>query len=80
LLLILSQIHDYFICLIKYSRATSCVNRLSDEKTNVSKIISVLFFRVLMYLEKQSVADIGLPEFHTSLYLAWTVSPDTSVP
>jgi hypothetical protein len=77
--------------IIKYSRATICVKWLSDEKTNVSKTISVLVFRVLMYLEKQSAPDIGLPEFHAhvgvlangtwaGLYLARTVSPDTSVP
>jgi hypothetical protein len=38
-------------CIIKYSRATSRVKWLSDEKTNVPRTISVLVFRVLMYLE-----------------------------
>jgi hypothetical protein len=35
-------------------------------KTNVSRTISVLVFRVLMYLENQSVSytSIGLSEFH----------------
>jgi hypothetical protein len=33
-------------------------------KTNVSRTISVLVFRVLMYPENQSVSGIGLPEFH----------------
>jgi hypothetical protein len=39
--------------LIKYAQATSRVNWLSGEETNVSKTISVLVFRVLMYLENQ---------------------------
>jgi hypothetical protein len=77
--------------IIKYSWATICVKWLGDEKTNISRTISALVFRVLMYLEKQSAPDIGLPEFHAhvgaiangtraSLYLARTASPDTSVP
>jgi hypothetical protein len=49
---------------IKSSPATSRVRRLSEEKANVSRTISVLVFRVLMCLENQSVSDIGLPEFH----------------
>jgi hypothetical protein len=49
---------------IKYSWATSRVNFLSGKKTNVSRTISVLVFTVLMYLENQSVLDIGLPELH----------------
>jgi hypothetical protein len=32
--------------------------------TRRKRTISVLIFRVLMYLENQSVSDIGLPEFH----------------
>jgi hypothetical protein len=36
--------------IIKYSRATSRVNWLSDEKTNVSRTTSVLVFRVLIQL------------------------------
>jgi hypothetical protein len=51
--------------IIKYSWATSRVKWLSDEKTNISRTISVLVFRVLMYLENQSAPGIGLPEFHT---------------
>jgi hypothetical protein len=51
-------------CIIKYSLATSGVNWLSGEKTNVSRTISVLAFRVMMYLENQSVSHIGLPELH----------------
>jgi hypothetical protein len=50
-------------CIIKYSLATSGVNWLSGKK-NVSRTISVLVFRVMMYLENQSVSHIGLPEFH----------------
>jgi hypothetical protein len=34
------------------------------KKTNVSWTISVLVFRVLMYLESQSVSDTGLAEFY----------------
>jgi hypothetical protein len=34
------------------------------QKTNVSRTISVLVFRALMYLENQSMSYIGLPEFH----------------
>jgi hypothetical protein len=49
---------------IKYSQATNLVNWLSGEKTNISRTISVLVFRVLMYLEDQSVSYIGLPKFH----------------
>jgi hypothetical protein len=41
--------------IIKYSRATSLVNWLSGEKNNVSKIIFVLVFRVLMYLVRVRV-------------------------
>jgi hypothetical protein len=33
-------------------------------KANVSRTISVLVFRVLMYLENQSVSYIALVEFH----------------
>jgi hypothetical protein len=33
-------------------------------KNNVSRTISVLILRVLMYLGNQSVSDIDLPEFH----------------
>jgi hypothetical protein len=33
---------------MKNSRATSCVHGLNGEKTNVSRTISVLVFRVLM--------------------------------
>jgi hypothetical protein len=46
--------------IIKYSRATGRVKWLSDEKTNVSRVISVLVFWVLMCLENQSVPGIGL--------------------
>jgi hypothetical protein len=40
-------------------------NGEKGEKANVSRTISVLVVRILMYLENQSVSDIGLPEFHT---------------
>jgi hypothetical protein len=63
---------------MKNSQATSHVNWLNGEKTNVSRTISLLVFRVLMYLENQSVSDIGLPEFHVHDALAngscWFVS------
>jgi hypothetical protein len=51
-------------CIINCSRANSSVNWLSSEKTNVSRTISVLIFRVLMYLKNQFMSYIGLPEFH----------------
>jgi hypothetical protein len=51
-------------CITKYSQATSHVYWLSGEKINVSRTISVLASRVLMYLENQSVSGTGLPEFH----------------
>jgi hypothetical protein len=65
--------------IIKYSRTTSRAKWLSDEKTNISRTISVLVFRVLMYLEKQSTPGIGLPEFHTGLYLALRHLPKTAI-
>jgi hypothetical protein len=34
---------------------------VKQRKTNVSRTICVLVFRVLMYLENQSASDIGLP-------------------
>jgi hypothetical protein len=34
------------------------------KNNNIPRTISVLVFRVLTYLENQSVSDIGLPEFH----------------
>jgi hypothetical protein len=51
------------------------------KKTNVSRTISVLVFRVLMYLEKQSAPGIGLPEFHAHEFQAhtWTVKADTYI-
>jgi hypothetical protein len=50
------------ICKMKNARATSRVNWLKREKTYVSRTISVLIFRVLMYLKNQSMSDIGLHE------------------
>jgi hypothetical protein len=51
---------------IKYSQVTSRVNWLSGKKkTDVSRTISVLVFRVLMCLENQSASRTGLPKFHT---------------
>jgi hypothetical protein len=69
----------HFLNIIKYSWTTSRAKWLSDEKTNVSRTISVLVFRVLMYLEKQSTPSIGLPEFHTGLYLALRHLPKTAI-
>jgi hypothetical protein len=51
--------------IIKSFRATSRVKWLSDEKTNVSRTIPDLVFRLLVCLEKQSAPGIGLPEFHS---------------
>jgi hypothetical protein len=34
------------------------------QNTNVSRTISVLVLRVLMYLENQSASDIGLLQLH----------------
>jgi hypothetical protein len=54
-------------CIIKSSQATSRVRWLREEKAKVSRTISVLVFRSLMWLEKQSVPGIGLPEFHAQV-------------
>jgi hypothetical protein len=54
-----------FATVIKSSWATSHVKWLGEEKANVSRTISVLIFRLLMCLEKQSAPGIGLPEFRT---------------
>jgi hypothetical protein len=43
---------------IKCSRATGRANWLKGEKSNVSRTVSVLVFRVLMCLENQSVDRI----------------------
>jgi hypothetical protein len=40
------------------------VNWLRGGKTNVLRTIFVLVFRVLIYLENQSVSYIGLSKFH----------------
>jgi hypothetical protein len=61
-----AQQDDYVSSLIKSSWATSHVNWLKGEKPNVSRTISVLILRVLMYLENQSVAYIGLPDARVS--------------
>jgi hypothetical protein len=46
------------LSIIKFSRATSRVKWLNDEKTNVSRTISILVLRVLKWLESPSVLYI----------------------
>jgi hypothetical protein len=48
--------------MIKFSQATSRVRWLKGKKTNISRTISILILRVLMWLEFQPVSYIYLPE------------------
>jgi hypothetical protein len=61
--------------LIKYARATSRVNWLSGEETNVSKTISVLVFRVLMYLENHSMSVLTQQALGTTQQLPLASAP-----
>jgi hypothetical protein len=56
---------------MKNYRATSRFIWLNGEITNVPRTISVLVFRVPMYLENQSVSDIGLPVMNVELGQAY---------
>jgi hypothetical protein len=61
---------SYVICIIIYSRVTSHVKWLNDEKTNVSRTICVLVFRELMYLENQSASEFLMLKY---LYICFIV-------
>jgi hypothetical protein len=37
---------------------------MEEKKYNVSRTISVLVFKALLYLENQSLSDLGVPQFH----------------
>jgi hypothetical protein len=69
---------NYYSSMMMFSRAISRVKWLSGEKTNVSKIISVLVIRVLvwLYYSSNSCSFFPLPcwivSAYTSLYIFGT--------